>query len=142
MRYHFKIHKEKKGYWANCVELSGCNTQGDSLQELKENATELLNLFLSEDESSNVTFPMPKKIKQNNNILEIDVEPNIAFSLLLRYERKKSHFTQSQVAKKLGMKNIYNYQRLEKSKTANPALKTLKKVKDIFPKLKLESIIN
>ena len=33
MEYHFKIHKEKNGYWAECIELSGCNTQGDTLEE-------------------------------------------------------------------------------------------------------------
>jgi len=42
MYYHFKIHKEPDGYWAECIELEGCVTQGDSLDELQKNMEEAL----------------------------------------------------------------------------------------------------
>ncbi len=47
-------------------------------------------------------------------------------------ERIRNHLTQSQVAKRLGFKNLYSYQRLESSKTANPSLLTIALLKSIF----------
>ncbi len=34
MKYHFKIHKEGKGFWAECLELEGCITQGKTLNKV------------------------------------------------------------------------------------------------------------
>lgn len=48
MQYHFKIHEEKSGYWAECIELKGCNTEGETLDELHKNIQEVLGLYLSE----------------------------------------------------------------------------------------------
>lgn len=45
-RYTFKVHKEGKGYWAECIQLSGCQTQADNLTELKKNIKEVLSLYL------------------------------------------------------------------------------------------------
>ena len=50
MKYRFKIHSEEKGYWAECIELKGCITQGDSLEELHQNIREALQLYLEEPE--------------------------------------------------------------------------------------------
>lgn len=141
MRYHFKVHREKKGYWAECVELKGCSTQADSKTELIKNASEALNLYLDEPESSKVIFPEPKSSVRGKDVIEVSVEPKIAFAMALRQERVKSHLTQSQVAKKLGLKNSYSYQRLENSKTANPSLLTIASIKSIFPDLNLEIIV-
>gem|GEM_PF-3794280 len=33
MVYHFHIHQEGSGYWTECVELTGCVTEADSLDE-------------------------------------------------------------------------------------------------------------
>lgn len=141
MRYHFKIYEEERGYWAKCVELTGCVTQADSKKELIENAQEALNLYLDEPENSKVIFPAPKGLVKGKNIIEIPVEPKIAFATVLRQERIKNHLTQNQVAKKLGFKNPYSYQRLENSKTANPSLLTIASLKSIFPGLNLEAIV-
>ena len=46
MTYHFKIHQEKKGFWAQCIEFPGCITQGDTLKELHMNMQEALDLYL------------------------------------------------------------------------------------------------
>ena len=49
MKYHFKVHKEKaKGFWAEGIELRGCRSQGDTLDDLEDNLKEALELFLSE----------------------------------------------------------------------------------------------
>lgn len=141
MRYHFKVHQEKKGYWAECIELKGCITQANTKKSLIENAQEALNLYLDEPESSKTVFPEPLNYVRGKEIIEVSVDPKIAFAMVLRQERVKSHLTQSQVAKKLGLKNPYSYQRLENSKTANPSLLTIASLKSIFPGLNLEAIV-
>lgn len=133
MKYHFKVYKEKKGYWAKCVELEGCLTQGETKKELSVNMHEALNLYLDEPENSKVIFPLPKERLKDKDLIEVSVDPKIAFAMTLRQERVKNHLTQTQVAKKLGFKNPYSYQRLENSKTANPSLLTLVSLKSIFP---------
>jgi len=75
MKYHFKMHKEGKKFWAECIELEGCNTQGNTKEELFENMKEALNLYLDEPEGSKVSFPPPKKVVKGRNIIEIPVNP-------------------------------------------------------------------
>lgn len=52
MKYHFKVHREGKGYWAECIELVGCITEADSIEELRKNIQEALNLYIEEPEDS------------------------------------------------------------------------------------------
>lgn len=141
MVYHFKIHKESPGYWAECVELDGCQTQGATMEELKKNAAEALNLFLSEPEESGVLFPLPqRKTKKDSRILLVPVEPGVALSLMLKHLRAKRKLTQQKTAELLGFASIYSYQKLESPKTSNPELKTLKKLKGVFPELRLDEL--
>jgi len=47
------IEKDENGYYAICPELEGCQTQGDSLEEVLDNIKEAAELYLetiSEDE--------------------------------------------------------------------------------------------
>jgi predicted RNase H-like HicB family nuclease len=47
------IEKDEHGYYAYCPELEGCQTQGDSLEEILGNIREAIELYLetlSEDE--------------------------------------------------------------------------------------------
>ncbi len=142
MKYHFRIHREHRGYSAKCIELQGCQTQADTKAELLRNMEEAINGYLDEPLHSKVLFPKPKKQKTTKNIIGVSVDPKIAFAMLLRQARIKKNLTQSQVAKKLGLKNIYSYQRLESSKTANPALLTIVAIKEVFPELDMEMVIN
>ena len=91
MFYHFKIHKDNDGLWAECLELEGCQTQADSMDELQENMKEVLNLFLSEPIDSKMIFPMPnlKKMNANSRIIiakSLRKSPPISFS----YRQMKS----------------------------------------------------
>ncbi len=140
MVYHFKVHKEAGGYWAECVELEGGQTQGDTLEELKSNAVEALNLFLAEPEETGVVFPLPQRKKKDSKLLQVPVEPGIALSLMLKTLRAKRKLTQRKTADLLGFANIYSYQKLESPKTSNPELKTLKKLKSVFPELQLDEL--
>ncbi|GHV96477.1 hypothetical protein AGMMS50293_27970 [Spirochaetia bacterium] len=136
MNYHFKMHEEKNGYWAECLELDGCVTQGDNLEELYKNCKEALNLFLEEPNDSQIIFPLPTDSLDNEkNIIKTSVDPEIALAVLLRNYRLNSNMTQKQIAEMLGMKNIYSYQRLEKK--SNPTLTIISKIHTVFPEIKL-----
>jgi antitoxin HicB len=138
MTYHFHIHDED-GLWAECVELEGCVTQGQDRLALEKNMHEALNLYLEEPESSTVAFPMPASETSGNNIVEVEVDPSIAFSLQLRQLRLRHNLTQKEAAKRLGMRNLYSYQRLERR--SNPSLATIKKVKTLFPDFSLDLVL-
>lgn len=141
MKYHFKIYKEGSGFWAECLELKGCFTQADSMEELQEMMEEALNLYISEPENSTRLANLPSNsIKKSKNIVEVPVNADIAFSFLMRYHRIRHGMTQHQVAKKLGFENINSYQRLERKK-CNPSLKTISKIKAIFPEFSLDLAI-
>lgn len=139
MTYHFAVHKDKSGYWAECIELKGCHTQAESKNELVEACEEALNLFLDEPSDSTIEFPLPDEKEGNKaGVLEIAVEPEIALAMLLKHYRKNRKLTQRQVSEMLGMKNLYSYQRLERR--SNPTLKTIKNIHSIFPEMKIEKI--
>lgn len=141
MEYHFKVHKNKKGFWAQCLELKGCVTQGDNIKELSDNMEEVLNLYLDEPEDSQIVFPLPKKKVRGKNIVKVTVNPKIALSSCIRRARVGNQLTQKKVATMLGFKHIYNYQRLESSKKANPEFLTLIRLKKIFPQLCFDEIL-
>lgn len=136
MKYHFKIHRERNGYWGECVELKGCLSQGGTLEDLKRNLKEALDLYLDEPEDSRVLFRLPRRHVLGRNILEIEVDPQIALAVLVRSERLKRKWTQKEAARRLGVP-LYSYQRLESSKTSNPEWKTLIKLKKVYPSLSL-----
>jgi antitoxin HicB len=138
MTYHFRIHDEE-GLWAECIELEGCVTQGRDRVELEKNIHEALNLYLEEPESSTVVFPMPASEPSGNNVVAVEVDPSIAFSIQLRHLRLRYNMTQKEAAKRLGMRNLYSYQRLERR--SNPSLATIKKVKKLFPDFSLDSVL-
>jgi antitoxin HicB len=143
MLYHFKIHKEIDGYWAECLELDGCQTQADTISDLKINMEEVLNLYLSEPQGSKLIFPMPlKKAPSGTNITKVPVEPSVAFSYLMRKTRLQKKLTLKEMAKILKYKNINTYAKLERAKTANPELKTIAKIKNTFSDFPIGLILN
>ena len=59
MTYKFStvIEKDNFGYYAYCPELKGCQTQGETLEEVNFNIREAIELYLetmSEDEINDV----------------------------------------------------------------------------------------
>ena len=138
MTYHFRIHDED-GFWAECIELEGCVTQGQDRVELEKNMKEALNLYLEEPKSSTVVFPAPAAEPPGADVVAVEVEPAVAFSLKLRRLRLRHNITQKEAAERLGMRNLYSYQRLERR--SNPSLATIKKVKNLFPEFSLDSVL-
>jgi len=103
MKYHFKVHKSGNGFWAECIELEGCSSQGQNWDKLLKNVKEALNLYLSEPEHSGIVFPNPEKRLKGRNIVEIEVEPSVASATLIRQLRVKMHLSQHKMREALGM---------------------------------------
>ena len=140
MRYHFKVHKEKESFWAECIELPGCVTQADTKEALDLNMQEALNLYLEEAEDYEYLAPLPKaSIKEGRNVIEVLVDPSVALAFSIRHQRIKQGLTQREAADQLGMKAIYSYQRLEKR--CNPTLDLIYKLVLLFPALSLDKIL-
>lgn len=132
MEYHFELHKEEEELWSECVELKGCLSDGGSIDELKLNLAEALNLYLDEPVGSNHTFPLPdKSLDENRNLIRIPVKPNIAFAMVVRQYRISHKMTLDQAQKKVGLKNRNSYVRLESA--GNPTMDTIAMVISAFP---------
>ena len=143
MRYHFRVHKdETRGYWAQGIELRGCFSQAETREELRAGLVEALNLYLSEPEDSKLIFPSPKKnIKESASVWAVEVNPKVAFAITLKSLRLRKRLSQSQMKAKLGIKHLSAYQRLEDPRRANPRLLTLKKIKSVFPSVRIDEIV-
>ena len=137
MHYHFKIHEEKDGFWAECVELDGCFTQAKTRKALANNMAEALNLFLDERPNSKHIFPLPKMQVRGKNIVKVEVDSKVALAMLTRTTRLKNNLTQAKVAEKMGV-GLYSFQRLESSKSANPRWETITKLFKALPGFPIE----
>ncbi|GHT36111.1 hypothetical protein FACS189427_07090 [Planctomycetales bacterium] len=85
MNYHFQVHKEDTGFWAECCELDGCITQGETFEELQYNCAEALNLYLIEPDNSALILSLPDdSLTDRRELLQVAAEPKIAASVVLR----------------------------------------------------------
>ncbi len=66
------IEKDEHGYYAYCPELEGCQSQGDSLEEVLSNIKEAIELYLEtlSEEERNASL--------SKEILTTSLEVNIA----------------------------------------------------------------
>jgi predicted RNase H-like HicB family nuclease/DNA-binding XRE family transcriptional regulator len=136
--YHFRVHRSG-GLWAECLELEGCMTQGRNMAKLRENMTEALNLYLDEPPSSDTLFPPTRSVVRRPDVVAIQVDPGVAFASQLRQARIRNGLTQAEAARRLGMRNIFSYQRLERR--SNPSLDTLTRIKRLFPDVSVDAAI-
>jgi antitoxin HicB len=141
MYYHFKIHKEKKGFWAECVEIDGIFTDGRTRDELYENMQEALNLHMSEPAGSNIVFPCARKTIKGRGIVKVKANHSVVFANELRRLRKEKGLTQTEAKEIMGLDHLTSYQRLENPKSANPKLSTLIRIKEAFPKFPLDMLV-
>ena len=49
MKFDVILHKEDNGYWAEVPALKGCYTQGDTIDEIKDNIKEAIMAWFSVD---------------------------------------------------------------------------------------------
>lgn len=141
MQYHFKIHKEGDGFWAQCLELPGCLTQASTKEELEVNMREALNLYVEERSNAKDLAILPyTTLKDSRSVVRVPLDPQIAFAFLVRYWRLKHGWTQKEAAEKMGFEKIYSYQRLE-AKKCNPSLKIISMIKQIYPEFSIDLAI-
>lgn len=66
------IEKDANGYYAYCPELEGCQTQGDSLEEVMANIKEAIELYLE-------TLPKKERmVSLSKEILTTTLEVKVA----------------------------------------------------------------
>ena len=65
------IEKNEFGYYAYCPELEGCQTQGESLDEVMANIKEAIELYLETLPDEEITACMSKQILTTS--LEVQV---------------------------------------------------------------------
>lgn len=103
--------------------LTGVITEGDTLEEAKEMASDALNLVLAAMLDAGDPIPHPPEKAEGPDIHWIFVDPYIAAPIMLRWAREDEHVTQAELAARLGVTR-QAVQKLERS-TANPSIKTL-----------------
>jgi len=63
MKYKVIIHEaEEGGYWAEAPSLPGCFTQGETLEEIKENIREAIEVYLESQEKDLVGLRKTDKV--------------------------------------------------------------------------------
>ena len=108
----------------------GYMTYGNTLEEAKNMAVEAVSGLLESYLEHGDKFEIPK-VKTSSDWYNVEIEPGLAFALWLRNARLSHNMTLAEVAEKMGVK-YQVYQKLENPRTANPTLKTLKKLETIF----------
>ena len=108
----------------------GLLTYGNTLEEAKCMAIEAVSGLLESYLEHGNKFTIPK-IKSSPDWYNVEIEPGLAFALWLRNTRISHNMTLAEAADKMGVK-YQVYQKLENPQTANPTLKTLKKLEAIF----------
>ena len=70
--YTIVIHEtdsDETGYWAQCLEIPGAITQGETIEEIKKNMKEAIELMLEEEYGENIV--QEKKIILEKITLEV-----------------------------------------------------------------------
>lgn len=70
MLYHFKVYKERTGFWSECLELNGCYTQGVTIKELEENIQDALHTYF--DDPVLISFPKLSS-REPDSLIEVFV---------------------------------------------------------------------
>ena len=108
----------------------GIMTHGESLEHAKEMACEAASGIIETCLEHNLPFSMPP-MNDAPDYYAVSLEPGLAFALWLRNRREACNMTLAEVASKMGVK-YQVYQKLENPRTANPTLRTLRKIEKIF----------
>ncbi len=142
MTYHFRVHEDPDGRWAECLELEGCVTQegispDGKTQSLRVAMTEALELYLDDPPDSSRACPLPDaRLDEDATLARVSVNPELAFAVALRRTRADRRLTQAAAARELGFPSLWSYQRLEAR--PNPSLKTIRRILEVFPEFPVE----
>ena len=126
----FEYDQEEKVYNVRFPDLPGCFTYGETIDEAKSMAKEALTGYLQSVDARKMRLSDPSKLK-GDDVIYIEPETPVAFAIWLRKQREALGLSQSDVAKKLGIK-YQTYQRIESPSKTNPTLKTIMRVEKVF----------
>ncbi|MCJ8278206.1 MAG: type II toxin-antitoxin system HicB family antitoxin [Bdellovibrionales bacterium] len=130
IKYQAKIKKDGKAYSVEFPDLPGCFSMGDTLEEAKQMASEALSLYL--EEARDPKWQLPKaKSRKSSQYYWIKPDLSVGIPLLLRQKRLEAGFSQSQLARKLGI-TTQQLQKLETPGKSNPTVKTLNKISEVL----------
>jgi antitoxin HicB len=108
----------------------GILTHGDTLEHAKEMASEAVSGLIETYIEHGISFTIPPT-SNITTIHAIPLEPGLAFAIRMRDLRKSKNMSLTELAEKMGVK-YQVCQKLENPRTANPTLKTLRKIERIF----------
>lgn len=121
------FHRQKKGYWVEFPDISGCLTEGKTLEHAKKMAREALTGVLEVRLAYDEPIRKPSKTVRGKNVHLIEPEVNVGVAVTLRLIRKKHGQTMKAVAQRMNV-SVGEYQRLEDPRRSNPTLKKLQQV--------------
>jgi antitoxin HicB len=126
----FEYDEKEKVYNVRFPDLPGCFTYGGTIDEARAIAKEALTGYLQSVDARKMRLPDPSKL-EGDEVFHIEPETPVAFAIWLRKRREALGLSQSDVAKKLGIK-YQTYQRIESPSKTNPTLKTIMRVEKVF----------
>jgi len=108
----------------------GIMTDGTSLEHAKKMASEAVCGLIETYLEHNIPFSIPPA-SDEPDCYAVPLDPSLSFALWLRNQRKLRNMTLADVAEKMGVK-YQVYQKLENPRAANPTLKTICKIEQVF----------
>ncbi len=129
IEYHLKVHKDGESFWGEFPDLEGCFTDGTSKKELAAHAAKALTGWISSVVERG--FKIPKPTYRAPASIPIPLPLAMGLALQLRWIRESKHLSQQEVARRLSI-SYQAYQRFENPAKANPNLKTLEKLSNIY----------
>src|SRR5690348_7514997 len=126
MRYHARITKDGRHWTALFLDAPGCSTFGPSRAKAAAAAKEALEGWLEAHLVDGRSPPKPGHATRGSE--PIDVDPQLAVAVSLRWARQDAGLTQSELATRVGVSQ-QQVAKLERP-GANPSIATLKKIAD------------
>ncbi|HZF54436.1 MAG TPA: type II toxin-antitoxin system HicB family antitoxin [Polyangiaceae bacterium] len=126
MHYHAKLEREGRKWNAVFVDAPGCATFASSRAKVLAAAKEALEGWLEAHLLDGRAPPKPAPSARGAERIEID--PQLAVAVALRWARQAAGLTQTQLASRIGVSQ-QQVAKLERP-GANPSIATLRKVAD------------
>lgn len=123
MEYHIKLYREGRRWTAEFTDAPGCATQGTSQAKALAAAHEALGGWL---EAHLVDGRSPQRPSPRRGTTPIQVDPQLAVAVALRWARHDAGLTQAQLATRARISQ-QQVAKLERP-GSNPSIATLRKI--------------
>jgi len=125
VRYHLKVERDGRYWTATFLDAPGCATFATTRTKALAAAAEALEGWL---EAHLVDGRAPPRPMASEGTVGVDVNPQLAVSVALRWARQEAGLTQAELARRIGVSQ-QQVAKLERP-GANPSIATLRKVAD------------